>query len=123
MTRFLRVLAPVVLVLRRARQQTPGFAAGTIALTLLAAMTRSQPVMAAGDWVSTRSVALVDSTVLPQTTPVPAEMPMRITVSLNVQGKAGLDALVKSQNTPGNPAYHQFLTPAQFAAQYSPSTA
>lgn len=37
--------------------------------------------------------------------------------------KAELDALVKAQQTPGSPEYHQWLTPAQYAARFGLSQA
>lgn len=52
---------------------------------------------------------------------VAGNTPLRITVTLKPTDKAGLDNLVKAQNTPGNSAYHQYLTPAEFNARFAPS--
>jgi subtilase family serine protease len=38
--------------------------------------------------------------------------------ALTAAQKADLDALVQAQQTPGSPYYHQWLTPATFAARY-----
>lgn len=37
------------------------------------------------------------------------------------QQKAALDALVQAQQTPGSPEYHQWLTPAEYAARFGMS--
>ncbi len=44
-----------------------------------------------------------------------------ITVSLQLRNQDQLDSFLKALHTPGNPSYHKFLTPDQFAAQYSPT--
>jgi subtilase family serine protease len=42
-------------------------------------------------------------------------------VFLPLRNKAGLDNLLAAQQTQGSPSYHQWLTPAQFGAQFGPS--
>lgn len=46
-----------------------------------------------------------------------------LTFALTPQQKAELDALVKAQLTPGNPEYHQWLTPAEYADRFGMSQA
>ncbi len=44
-----------------------------------------------------------------------------ITVRLQLHNLAGRDALLKQMYTPGSPVYHQWLTPAQYAARFAPT--
>lgn len=44
-----------------------------------------------------------------------------ITVSLQLRNQDQLETFLHALYTPGNPSYHKFLTPEQFAAQYSPT--
>lgn len=44
-------------------------------------------------------------------------------VSLNLRDAAGAQALAQSVSTPGSAQYHQYLTPAEWEAQYSPTAA
>jgi hypothetical protein len=77
--------------------------------------------LAAGGWDTTLTHALADSTRAASMTPVADDMPMQITLALKVRDRAAMDAMIKAQNTPGNPQYQKFLTPQQFAAQFAPS--
>jgi subtilase family serine protease len=52
-----------------------------------------------------------------------ASSEVRLAVTLNYRNKAELDDLVLKMATPGSPAYHQFLTPEQFASRYGPTAA
>jgi subtilase family serine protease len=67
-----------------------------------------------------------------QVTPVPANVialpidpgrQMHVVIGLVPRNKPGLDALVVAVSTPGNPQFGQTITPAQFLADYAPSTA
>ena len=49
--------------------------------------------------------------------------PVGFEVYLPLRNQAALDALLKAQQTPGSSQYHQWLTPAQFGAQFGPSAA
>jgi subtilase family serine protease len=49
--------------------------------------------------------------------------PLHLAVSLAIQHQDELKGLLTSIQTPGNPAYRSMLTPAQFAASYSPTAA
>jgi len=42
-------------------------------------------------------------------------------IYLPLRDKAGLDSLLKAQQTPGGPQYHVWLTPAQFGARFGPT--
>lgn len=46
-----------------------------------------------------------------------------LTFALTPEQKAELDALIQAQQTPGNPEYHQWLTPATYAARFGMSQA
>jgi len=56
---------------------------------------------------------------------VPATMPMHIAVGLAMQNASAEAATLKALYTPGSPQYRQFLTPAQFTAEFgaNPATA
>jgi len=49
--------------------------------------------------------------------------PMKITIALQPRNEAKFDAIIKAQNTPGNPMYHRFFTANQTKALFSPSAA
>jgi Pro-kumamolisin, activation domain len=46
--------------------------------------------------------------------------PLEITMALPLRDQSGLNALIAAQNTPGNPQYHRYLTPDQFAQRFAP---
>jgi pseudomonalisin len=52
----------------------------------------------------------------------PAGRTLQISVGLAVRNKAAMNQLATAVATPGNPAYHHFLTPAQVAARFGPTT-
>ncbi len=54
--------------------------------------------------------------------PVPHTQVVRLDVGLAGQNPTGLAAEVAAVSTPGSPAYHHYLTSAEFAAAYGPST-
>ena len=80
------------------------------------------PASASTGWTPTATQGLSLKNAVAQGS-APAGAPMRITVALKPADKTGLDNLIKAQNTPGNAAYHSYLTPAQFNARFAPSTA
>jgi len=51
--------------------------------------------------------------------PLDATTPLHVVVGLAPRDRAGIASVIEAQATPGNPAYHQYLTPAQFTASYS----
>ncbi len=50
-----------------------------------------------------------------------ADQPLNVTLSLPLRDQAGLTSLIAGLTDPSSPVYHQFLTPAQFASQFSPT--
>jgi subtilase family serine protease len=46
---------------------------------------------------------------------------LNIVVTLGLRNRAQLDQLVQDQQNPASPRYHQWLTPAQFTAQFGPA--
>jgi subtilase family serine protease len=51
------------------------------------------------------------------------QMPLRMRLRLAVQNRTTLDRLVSDQQDPTSPRYHQWLTSAEFDAQFGPSQA
>jgi subtilase family serine protease len=49
-----------------------------------------------------------------------AQQTVSVSVVLKLRNVAELEALAKAQQTPGNPLFHQFLTPAQFQRRFGP---
>ena len=47
---------------------------------------------------------------------------MHLVLKRSPAQETALQQLLQEQNTPGSPNYHKWLTPAQFAAQFGPST-
>ncbi len=47
--------------------------------------------------------------------------PVAFRIYLGWQDSAGAEALAQTLSSPGNPQYHQFLTPAQFRQQFAPT--
>ncbi len=52
-----------------------------------------------------------------------ANTSLRAGLTLPLRNQAALTDLLRRQYTPGDPLYHQFLTPAQFTAQFGPTAA
>jgi len=53
----------------------------------------------------------------------PAATPVEFEVFLPLRNPAALQQLLSDQQTPGTASYHQWLTPAQYAAQFGPTAA
>lgn len=53
--------------------------------------------------------------------PVSADMPMRLSVVLRIPNESALQQLIAGLYQKGSANYHQFLSPSQFAAEFSPS--
>jgi pseudomonalisin len=53
--------------------------------------------------------------------PAPAQS-SSVTLSLPLRNQAGLTSLIAGLTNPSSPNYHQFLTPASFASQFSPTS-
>lgn len=58
-----------------------------------------------------------------QIAPLEASRPLHVEVSLNLRNVDQLQSFLASVNRPGSADYHQFLTPAQFKAQFAPTDA
>lgn len=55
------------------------------------------------------------------TVPLPAGEMVSFEVFLPLRDTAALDTLLRDQQTPGSPSYHQWLTPDQFASRFGPT--
>jgi pseudomonalisin len=53
--------------------------------------------------------------------PAPAQS-SSVTLSVPLRNQAGLTSLIAGLTNPSSPNYHQFLTPASFASQFSPTS-
>ncbi len=53
--------------------------------------------------------------------PAARETRLHLSIGLPLRNPAELDALLQQINDPYSPAFHKFLTPAQFAAQFGPT--
>ena len=87
-----------------------------------AAMASTGGTTAATSWVSTATQAyntfgaqLLGS--------APADQPLNLVIALKPRNQAAENAALKALYTPGSASYHQYLTPAQFAASYAPTSA
>ena len=58
-----------------------------------------------------------------QIAPLEQSKALHVEVSLNLRNVDQLQSFLASVNQPGNANYHHFLTPAQFKAQYAPTSA
>src|SRR6202167_1246737 len=52
---------------------------------------------------------------------VAADQVVQFNIYLPVRDRSAVDALIDELQTPGSPAYHQWLTPAQFNEKFGPS--
>jgi len=51
------------------------------------------------------------------------DQPISLTIALKLKDLSGAEAMMRRVSTPGDPLYHQFLTPEQVQAQFGPSEA
>ena len=61
-----------------------------------------------------------------QTGRIPQDLPlerMQLVVSSSLEQQAALEQLIRDQQDPASPRYHQWLTPQQFGEQYGPTEA
>jgi subtilase family serine protease len=109
---------------RRGRLGAAAAVAATVASTGVLGVATAGPAAAAPGWAATatHALSLVGAAL---GTPAPAGTPLRLTVGLAPRDRAGLDALIRAQATPGDPRYGQHLTPDQFTARFgaAPATA
>jgi len=110
----------------------PRISTMAIALSLACATFGAQAGVDITSWVSTKTDAFLtkvnttDSTGASVTADkIAVDMApgtlKSVTVSLQLRNQDQLDTFLKALQTPGNASYHKFLTPEQFAAQYSPT--
>ncbi len=100
-----------------------------LAVAAVAVLTGAGVAVAAGDasagaatWAPTATKALT----LANATPLGAAastQQLRLTIGLTPRDRAGLDALIKRQATPGSADYESFLTPAQFTSRFAATSA
>ncbi len=81
-------------------------------------------VQAATVWTSTATQGTAVTSLLSATDlgVLPASEPLTVRLGLQVQNKAALLQMVKNANDPSNAMYGKFLTPAEFATMFAPST-
>ncbi len=96
-----------------------------LATSALTTALLATPSHAATVWVPTATKALTVSQLLSATDlgAMPSTQSMTVRVGLAIQQKAALTSYIRAETTPSNPAYGKFLTPAQFAQYYGPSSA
>lgn len=83
-------------------------------------LTLAAPVAAQAGWVATATHGLtLNDTVA--TSPVAADKPVHIVVSLKLRNADGLKTFLKNQQAPGSAQYGVTLTPEQFVTNYSPT--
>lgn len=89
-------------------------------------LTRCLPLLGAATFASSLLVlpASAQSAARPRIMGrVAAEDIVPAMLTLPLRDAAGLDALLTHQYTPGDPAFHHFLTPAEFTAKFGPTQA
>lgn len=91
---------------------------GSVGTTAALASTPSSG--AATTWVATATKAY-DTFGAALVGTAPADQPLNLVISLEPRNQAAEDAALRAMYTPGSSAYHQFLTPAQFTAEYAPT--
>jgi subtilase family serine protease len=79
-------------------------------------------LVAAGAFASPAMAALKVEKNAVVTAAAPTD-PVGFEVYLPLRNQAAMASLLKAQQTPGSAQYHQWLTPAQFAAQFGPTAA
>ena len=77
-------------------------------------------LLAACSWLAlTGTSAALEKAVLGS--PLVEEQVVQFNIYLPVRDRGAVDALIAELQTPGSPAYHQWLTPAQFNERFGPS--
>jgi PKD repeat protein len=96
--------------------------ASVLGALAFAALASTGTVAAATTWTSTNTHGLPILSSVAQSA-VPANMPVHVMLSLKLQNQSQLTSMLHNLHTPGNPQYNQFMTPGQFAAAFSPTSA
>jgi len=108
---------------RRTRFGSGAVAAATVAATGLLGIVAGGTAQAApAAWAATATHALQPVSATPLGA-APLSTPLRLTVGLAPQDRAGLDALIQRQATPGSADYGQYLTPADFTSRFAATQA
>jgi pseudomonalisin len=99
-------------------------AAAVAAGVLLCCATAAQAATTSWATTATQGVTLANF-IIPATSlgPVPASTRLTVVVGLQLQNASALNSEIVAVNTPGNASYGKFLKPAQFIAQYAPTSA
>src|SRR5215469_9157706 len=91
------------------------FVLGSVGATQAFAATAKPASVASWVATATKAYNTFGSKLLGAT---PADRSLNLVISLEPRDSAAEAAALKAMYTPGSATYHQFLTPAQFAAQY-----
>jgi subtilase family serine protease len=75
----------------------------------------------AATWASTATKAVTFTG--PKLGSVPAAQTLHLSIALAPRNASAMNAATRALYTPGSATYHQYLTPAQWAASYAPTTA
>lgn len=80
------------------------------------------PTASATTWspTATKAMTLYKAT---QVGALSSNTPLTMAIGLKVRNPAALASYARAVDTPGNPHFGQYLTPAEFTAQYAPSAA
>jgi len=103
---------------RRARLGTAAVLATAASTALLGVVAGPAQAAPQAGWAptATHGLSLLGATAQGA---APATTPLRLTVGLAPRDRAGLDALIRSQATPGSADYGRYLTPDQFTSRFA----
>ncbi len=93
-------------------------AAGCGLLAFSITTLNSQALVTSWDSTSTKAFPLGSSISL---SALAANSPVHVTLALKLQNQTLLNSFLTNLRTPGNPQFGQYMTPAQFAANFSPT--
>src|SRR5690242_5626140 len=91
----------------------------SLALILLPSL--ASAALTSGAWAPTKTQAMPAPKGAVQVGPLADATPMHLLVSLQINNRAQLEALARSVNTPGNPAFGNYLKVGQFVDLYAPT--
>ena len=98
---------------------------GVLALLLLlgqqASVAASAVRVASGSRPATATAAATPGAPVARIGPLPANVPLVITLALRIQDAEGLGALLAQIDNPHSPLYHHYLSPEQFRRRFVPS--
>src|SRR5579862_834422 len=73
-------------------------------------------------WAPTLTRAVPMAGTVKSDATLPQSVPMRIVVGLAMRNRAAAQAMVRNQYTPGSTAFHAFMSPEQFTAEFNPTS-